>query len=208
MRHAPVAVSIVTFNSERYIRQCLESLLSQDPAPAEIVVVDNASTDGTRGILQDFGGRVLFLSNGDNTGYCAAHNRGIAATTSPWVLTLNPDVVMGPGFIGALHDAGTADPSTGIVCGKLLLLNHDLSVPAAPRFDSTGIYFTPELRHFDRGWGEPDDGRFDRLEYVFGATGAAALFRREMIDDVAVDGHFFDPAFFAYREDADVAWRA
>jgi GT2 family glycosyltransferase len=46
------------------------------------------------------------------------------------------------------------------------------------------------------------------MEYVFGASAAAALYRREMIDDVAVDGNFFDPAFFCYREDADVAWRA
>jgi len=208
MKHELVAVSIVTFNSERYIRQCLESLLSQDPAPAEIVVVDNASTDGTRGILKEFGGRVLFVFNNENTGFCTAHNQGIAATTSLWVLTLNPDVVVGPGFLRALMEAGTADPRTGIVCGKLLLLNHDLSMPAAPRFDSTGIYFTPEMRHFDRGWGEPDDGRFDRAEYVFGATGAAALFRRAMIEDIAIEGNFFDPAFFAYREDADVAWRA
>jgi GT2 family glycosyltransferase len=64
------------------------------------------------------------------------------------------------------------------------------------------------MRHFDRGWGEPDDGRFDRMEYVFGASAAAALFRRRMIDDVSVDGCFFDPDFFVYREDADLAWRA
>jgi GT2 family glycosyltransferase len=64
------------------------------------------------------------------------------------------------------------------------------------------------MRHFDRGWHEPDDGRFREMEYVFGASAAAALYRREMVTDVA-DGHnFFDPDFFAYREDADVAWRA
>jgi GT2 family glycosyltransferase len=67
---------------------------------------------------------------------------------------------------------------------------------------------TPNLRHLDRGSQEVDDGRFDRDEYVFGATGAAALYRRHMIADISIDGEFFDEDFFAYREDADVAWRA
>jgi GT2 family glycosyltransferase len=64
------------------------------------------------------------------------------------------------------------------------------------------------MRHFDRGWREPERSEYDQLEYVFGASAAAALYRRAMIDDVAVDGEFFDPDFFVYREDADVAWRA
>ena len=64
------------------------------------------------------------------------------------------------------------------------------------------------MRHFDRGWHQPDSRYFERMEYVFGATAAAALFRRELIDDISIDGHFFDPDFFIYREDADVAWRA
>ncbi len=74
--------------------------------------------------------------------------------------------------------------------------------------DSTGIYFLPNLRHLDRGAGELDHGQFERMEYVFGATGAAALYRRSMVDDVSVNGEFFDEQFFAYREDADLAWRA
>jgi GT2 family glycosyltransferase len=63
------------------------------------------------------------------------------------------------------------------------------------------------MRHFDRGWNEPDDGRFNQTEYVFGACAAAALYRRAMIEDVSLEDGFFDPDFFAYREDADVAWR-
>jgi GT2 family glycosyltransferase len=64
------------------------------------------------------------------------------------------------------------------------------------------------LRHLDRGSQEIDNGHYREHEYVFGATAAAALYRRAMIDDVSVDGEFFDPDFFVYREDADVAWRA
>jgi GT2 family glycosyltransferase len=67
---------------------------------------------------------------------------------------------------------------------------------------------TPNFRHLDRGSRELDDGRYDGAEWVFGATGAAAFYRREMIEDISFDGDFFDEDFFAYREDADVAWRA
>jgi GT2 family glycosyltransferase len=64
------------------------------------------------------------------------------------------------------------------------------------------------LRHLDRGSQEVDNGHYLNFEYVFGATAAAALYRREMIDDISILGEFFDPDFFVYREDADVAWRA
>jgi GT2 family glycosyltransferase len=73
--------------------------------------------------------------------------------------------------------------------------------------DSTGIYFNPMLRHLDRGSREVDNGHYLQYEYVFGATAAAALYRRAMIDDISIEGEFFDSDFFVYREDADVAWR-
>ena len=69
------------------------------------------------------------------------------------------------------------------------------------------MYFLPNLRHLDRGSGQVDRGQFDRAEYVFGASGAAVLFRRAMIPDISMAGEF-DEEFFAYREDADLAWRA
>jgi GT2 family glycosyltransferase len=64
------------------------------------------------------------------------------------------------------------------------------------------------LRHLDRGSQEVDNGDYLQYEFVFGATAAAALYRRAMIDDISLDGEFFDSDFFVYREDADVAWRA
>ena len=87
-------------------------------------------------------------------------------------------------------------------------MSPDFEPLAQPVFDSTGIYFTPNQRHFDRGSQQPDRGQYERPEYVFGATGAACLYRRAMIEDISIDGEFFDSDFFAYREDADVAWRA
>jgi len=203
-----VSVTIVTFNSGRFIKRCLESVLAQRYANQEIIVIDNASTDGTVDILEQFEDRCQIVYNDENIGFAAAQNQAIHASTGAWVLTLNPDVLLLPNFIQAMVDAGQFDARVGAVCGKLLAILASFDLPDKPLVDSTGIYFTPMLRHLDRGSQEVDNGHYLQHEYVFGATAAAALYRRAMIDDVSIGDEFFDPDFFVYREDADVAWRA
>ncbi len=203
-----VTVAIVTFNSARYLRQCLRYLSEQEYPAVEIVVIDNVSTDGTTAILHEFEAKLRVVYNKVNNGFAGGQNQAIALAEGAWVLTLNPDVRLASRFISELVAAGERDPAVGTVCGKLLSMAPDFALPTKPLIDSTGIYFTSNLRHFDRGSGQPDTGEFDRSEYVFGATGAAALYRKAMIKDVSLPGGFFDAAFFAYREDADVAWRA
>jgi len=201
-----VSVTIVTYNSGRFIKRCLESVLDQDYPLKEIIVIDNNSSDGTADILEPFEDRCRIIYNEENIGFAAAQNQAIALSGAEWVLTLNPDVLLLKGFIEALVNAGNLDPKVGTVCGKLLTMTSTYDFE--PKVDSTGIYFTPNLRHLDRGSLEVDNGHFRNYEYVFGATAAAALYRREMIEDIAVNGEFFDADFFVYREDADVAWRA
>ncbi len=208
MPHPKVCVTIVTCNSAQYIRRCLEAVFQQEGVSLETVVVDNASTDGTGEILREFAPRIRIVWNHRNAGFAQAQNQAVRSSASDWVLTLNPDALLLPGFIRTLVDAGEAHPGAGTVCGKLLSIGPGFQPLSVRRIDSTGIFFTPAMRHFDRGWHQPDSPYFESMEYVFGASAAAALYRRAMIDDIAVDGHFFDPDFFAYREDADVAWRA
>jgi GT2 family glycosyltransferase len=203
-----VSVTIVTYNSRRFIGPCLESVFELTGVPLEVVVVDNVSTDGTQQVLASFEDRVRIIHNKKNTGFAAAQNQAIAASSGDWVLTLNPDVILMPDFLIRLIEASEIDSAVGTVCGKLLSISDDLVPSIEPRLDSAGMFVTPEIRHFDRGWSEPDDGRFQQMEYVFGASAAAALYRRDMIGDISEAGEFFDPDFFAYREDADVAWRA
>lgn len=205
---ALVSVAIVTYNSAHYIRHCLRYVLEQAYAPLEILIVDNASSDETPQILREFESRATVVYNRTNSGFAGGQNQAIAMSRGDWILTLNPDVRLTPDFISALVAAGEIDGSIGTVCGKLLSMPPDFEVPSQSILDSTGIFFTPSLRHFDRGSQELDLGQYEQFEYVFGATGAAALYRRPMIENVALGGDFFDSDFFAYREDADVAWRA
>ena len=203
-----VSVTVVTYNSGRFIRRCLDSVLEQAHRPLEVIVIDNASTDGTCDILERFEDRCLVVYNEENIGFAAAQNQAIALSGGQWILTLNPDVLLLSSFVASLIATAQLDPRAGTICGKLLLADAAFDIEGSQRLDSTGMYFTPNLRHKDRGCLETNNGHYRQYEYVFGATAAAACYSREMIEDVSVQGEFFDSDFFAYREDADLAWRA
>ena len=210
MNGAPelVSVLITTFNSAGTLAACLASVRAQDYKPLEIIIVDNASTDATRELLSSVAGDAHLVLNLRNLGFAAAQNQAIRKSHGAWLLSLNPDVVLSSNFISQLVNAGRQDAAIGSVCGKLLRWQPGAAQEKTTIIDSTGMYFLPNLRHLDRGADQPDRGEYDRMEYVFGATGAAALYRRAMVEDITIDGEFFDEDFFAYREDADLAWRA
>jgi len=199
---APVTVGIVTWNSAACLESCLASVRAQTHRPVDLLVVDNHSADGTRPLLERLTAPGERVQLDRNTGFSSAHNLAIRRTRGTYYLALNPDVVLAPDFVSALAHTLDAEPHAGAATGKLRLADE----PA--RLDSTGIVMVPEQRHFDRGQGQVDRGQYDRTEPVFGASGAAAFLRREMLDDVAIEGEVFDEDFFAYREDVDLAWRA
>jgi len=203
-----VSVLIATYNSAGELEACLNSIFQQDYPNVEIVIVDNASSDGTREILERAGRRARVFYNEINTGFAAAQNQAMAEAHGDWLLALNPDVLLSRDFISKLVAAGETDPRVGAACGKLLRWRPGEADERTQIIDSTGIYFLRNLRHLDRGADQADRGQYEQPEYVIGATGAAALYRRKMVEDISIDGEFFDEDFFAYREDADMAWRA
>ncbi len=213
MKRSRVAVNIVSYNSDRYLESCLQSLKAQTFRDFSISIWDNASRDATHAIILAHQDQLDFYNfSKENLGFCKAHNRLIRETVSDYTLVLNPDVILAPDFLERIVSEMELHPEAGSATGKLFrqtALPYAEQQSAAQKIlDSTGMYFTPNQRHFDRGSGEVDQGQFDKMEYVFGASGAAAFYRRTMLDDLRYEAEYFDESFFAYREDADLAWRA
>lgn len=193
-----IAVNIVTFNSAQDIGACLESLRNQTFQNFRIHLLDNASVDDT--IEKVSSNDVDLVRSPSNTGFAKAHNDLIRAYPAEYILILNPDTILRPDFLERILSALDARPDAASATGKLLRLD-------GVTLDSTGIIMLRTQRHLDRGADEPDRGQFDKPEDVFGPSGAAAVYRRKALEDVALNGQYFDEDFFAYREDADLAWR-
>ncbi len=202
-------VSLVTLNDERFLAGCLEALARQT-VRFTLRIHDNGSTDQTAQIARGCGAEVRL--NSTNSGYAAGHNLNLEARGFDYALLLNADVRLEPDYIQHLLAELKSRREVGMAGGKLLRMDVEggrTLHEGVPVFDSTGIYFTPSQRHFDRGGGIPDRGQYDVSQFVIGVTGAAVLVRRSLVDDLEErTGEFLDEDFFAYREDAELAWRA
>lgn len=117
------------------------------------------------------------------------------------MLTLNPDVRLNPDYLRKLIEVMEDDPRIGSATGQLLLGSNPSII------DSTGIEMGRTRRVWDRGGGDPAS-KWQQSGELFGVSAAAAVYARRMIEDIMLDGQFFDETYFAYKEDVDVAWRA
>ncbi len=204
-----VDVVIVTHDHAATLGATLASLVAQTLQPAHVLVVDNASRDASRELAAAADGavRVSLLGLDENRGFSGALNEGLRRSTSEWVLSLNPDCRLEPEFLAALLPAARQHERTGAASGLLLRARGEALEPTSV-VDSAGMIVSAWGRHFDRCAGRAPSERVRRPAWVFGATGAAALYRRAALDDVAYpNGEVLDERFFAYREDADLAWR-
>ena len=201
-------VVIVAFNDAETLPACLVAVNALDPRPSRVVVVDNASSDDSAKVARQAGAEVLALE--ENTGFAGGMNHGIEATNAPWVFLLNPDCALRPDCVRELFGAIDDQPQANEIGSATGLLMRAQGMDLAPTgtIDAAGMVVTPSGRHFDRAAGEPAQDAPQNLAWVFGGTGAATLFRRQALDDVAYpDGEVFPSSFFCYREDADLAWR-
>lgn len=203
-----------------------------------IFVTDNASTDETAAVVKRIqssqaAGVIQLRVNSENLGFCGAHNQGAMwciAGAYDALLILNPDVALESSMIQRMCAVVERDARIGLVTPKLLRAQGDLRPVSPPIIDAAGMILTPAIRHFDRGSGEPDAPTFDNPQVIFGGTGACLLVTRRCIEDVSLSPQIsndavyriypqlrvgqsermmlFDEAFFAYREDADLSWRA
>ncbi len=205
MNNNLVSIGIVTWNSASTLNICLDSLSFQESVDFDLVIIDNASKDESLNIAKNHFPNAKFVKNKFNTGFCHAHNQGIRLSQGEFYLPLNPDITLMPGYIAYLVELLRKSPEYGMAGGKLLLKD-DIQKKAL--IDSCGLFIDRKRRQYLRGYGQEDRGQFDQPQEVFGIDGAAPLYRRQMLEDVCIDGQYFDEAFFAHKEDVDLAWRS
>ena len=200
-RDGRTSVVVVSWQSERFLPGCLESIRAQSHPPCEVFVVDSGSTDGSVDLVRERFHWASVLPLGGNLGFCRACNEGIGRSTGDAILIVNADIILGADFLAeALRPVGR-DERIGSVTGKLLRFDRRT-------VDSAGQCISRSRRVIERGYGQPDEGQFEEAGYVFSACGAAVLYRRRAVEDLLVEGEFFDEEFFAFSEDLDVGWRA
>jgi len=192
-----VSVIVLNWNKKDYLPRCLDSVFRQDYPNLEVLFVDNGSDDGSVTFVREHYPDARVIPLGHNMGFAPANNIGIQEASGTYVMSLNNDTELDERCIGELVRVIEQHPNAWSCSPKIV----SFELPAT--IVNVGI----ESRNFnpgDRGHGDPDDGRYDQIEEIFGPNGGAGLYRQEVLDEIGG----FDEDFVAYYEDVDLAWRA
>lgn len=196
-----VSVIIVGKEKPTLLYRCLNSLEKQIYHNLEIILVDNGSSEHMLDEITRRYPKIKIIRNRENEFYCKPLNRGISESKGDYVLCLNNDVLLSPVYISESIRCFSLDKKIGMVTGKMLKSDKK-------HIDSAGLKLGKSRRPVDRGYRKKDISIFWKSGYVFGPAGSASFFRKEMLDDIAVNGEYFDEDFKIYYEDLDIAWRA
>lgn len=199
-----VSINIVNWNGADFLIECIRSIKAQTYVDIEINIIDNNSSDRSVDLLRRECPEIPVVTNAENEGFSKAHNQAIRISSGEYILPLNFDIVLDTRFVEEMVEAIESFPDVGIVSGNLYAVEEE---QRAEKIDSTGIIINGMFPG-DRGQNEIDRGQYNKTEYIFGASGAAPLLSREMLEDIKLGGEFFDEDYYMYVEDVDLCWRA
>lgn len=198
--HKRVTASVIipNWNGQELLQDCFESLRNQTYQNFETILVDNGSVDNSvKYAEKNFPGiRIIALQK--NFGFASAINKGVKASNTKYVVFLNNDTKVDQDWLKNLIQCVESHPEVISVNSKLLNFYDRKSI------DGVGMLINEVGQARSIGWQEKDKGRYDKEQYIFGATGGASLFRRENFIKVG----FFDEKYFMYSEEVDFAFRA
>jgi GT2 family glycosyltransferase len=193
-----VSVVIPNWNGAHHLPVCLESLRRQTYPHVEVIVADNGSSDGSLELLARDHAEVQTLALGENRGFAGACNAGMRAARGEFVVLLNNDTEVDARWLEEIVAAFQRHPGAGIVASKMLLFDR------RDTFHTAGDFYRVDGTPGNRGVWQQDTGQYEREEYVFGACGGSAAYRRTTLEQVGL----LDEDFFFSCEDVDLAWRA
>ncbi|MFQ5910810.1 MAG: glycosyltransferase family 2 protein [Thermoplasmata archaeon] len=195
-----ISVIILNYNGIEFIVDCLDSVLSSVHPSFEVIVVDNASTDGSvEQVKSRCTGdpRLRMIPLDENVGSARGNNVGVRHARGGYVVFLNPDTRVNSHWLTELIDVMERDETIAAAQAKLM------SLWDPRRLDSAGIAINPMGLEYLLGHGVVDRGQFDELGEILAASGAAMMTRKDVLEEVGG----FDPSFFMYFEDTDLCWR-
>lgn len=197
------SILLVTWKSAQYLPRCLAGIARQTYPHLELVHVDNDSQDDAAARVRSAFPSAAQAINALNRGFAAAVNQAVKLSRGEFVFLVNPDAYLEPDYVTNIIQAfGRSGKEFGMATGTLIRAR-GYEIERTNEIDSMGIRMTRSGRHLDI----TAPGARRPATEPFGVSGAAAAYKRAFIDDVSIDGEFLDEDFFAYREDADVAWR-
>jgi GT2 family glycosyltransferase len=191
-----ISVIIVNYNGRDLLKTCLESIQKQSFQNLEIIVVDNASSDGSVEYIKKSFTDMHIIPLPENLGFAGANLEGFRSAEGDYLFLLNNDTEVDSECISRLYDAMESNPDAGICASKIIVHGQEI-------IDSAGDGYATSLKGFKRGEGQ-SSRLYDREEHVFGACAGAALYRRKMLDEIG----FLDEDFFLIHEDTDLNFRA
>lgn len=192
-----VTIVIPNYKGKEYLLSCVKSLYEKDQTEKKILIIDNASNDGSiEEVVKEYP-KVECVMLDKNYGFCRAVNIGIEKTDTPYVILLNNDTVIKDNYVKYLLDSIKKDPNIFSVEPKMIQY-HDPS-----KIDSAGTYYNA------LGWAyaygkDKSVKKYNNIRKIFAACGGASIYRKKVFEEIGM----FDEKHFAYLEDIDVGYRA
>lgn len=191
-----VSIVVPNYNGMAFVERCLKALTEDAPA-AEILLVDNGSTDGSREFVTEHFPQIRVIALKENYGFCRAANEGMKAAGTPYVILLNNDTEVLPGFTEALVSALQLEPGAFSAGAKMIQLYHQ------EKIDDAGNFYCALGWAFARGKDKSVE-YYEKPDEIFAACGGAVIYRKALLERIG----YLDEAHFAYLEDIDLGWRA
>ena len=199
-----VSIIIVTWNALPLLKQCLPSVVATQHDSFEIILADNASTDGSAEWVKETYPDVRVVTHPENWAFCKGNNEAIPYARGEYIVLLNNDVEVTPGWLSPLVETMQNDPLVAAVQPKLLQYTDrnrfEYAGASGGFMDKFGYPFTRGRLFFTL---EIDEGQYDDDREIFWATGAAVMFRKSALDEVGL----LDEQFYMHMEEIDLCWR-
>ncbi len=193
-----MSIIIPHWNGKHHLETCLSALQAQTYPNIEVILADNASTDGSQAYVREYFPDTIIEQLPENRGFTGACNAGIRIASGEYIALLNNDTEVDSNWAAEVVAAFERQPDAGFVASKMLLFEE------RDRFHTAGDFYRVDGQPGNRGVWEKDTGQYDHEAYVFSACGGSSVYRRSMLEDIGL----LDDDFFFSAEDLDLAWRA